>query len=393
MITAPNSLSEVIGNPYPLKQNAGKSFQGSIVLGKGFVLSPEEAERLIAKDPRNNDVLFPYLNGEDLNNDPRQKASRWVINFFDWSEEKARTYPDCFAIIEHLVKPERMKQNDKGGKQKWWQFLRPRNELYETISKLDQVMAIALTSKTVAIAMLPANQVFSHSLGIFSNTNKSHFAYLQSTIHNVWAWSYGSSMKSDLRYTPSVCFETFPFPQDADDQLLKQVAEIGTEYELFRRNLMHHFQIGLTKIYNLFHESTIITIDSSDENMDDKAFIKKYGKDCFWLQKHLKALTISYNEAVQKIGELRELHIRMDNIVLKAYGWTDIKLEHSFYEQDHLPENDKIRFTLHPSARKDLQKRLTTLNHQLYARDMTRLSEINIRSSKIVPNENTLTLF
>lgn len=125
----------MLGNPYPLKQNAGKSFQGSIVLGKGFVLTPEEAEALIAKDPRNKEVLFPYLNGEDLNNDPEQKPSRWVINFFDWTEEKARTYPDCFEIVERLVKPERMIQNDKGGKEKWWQFLRPRNELYETISK------------------------------------------------------------------------------------------------------------------------------------------------------------------------------------------------------------------------------------------------------------------
>ncbi|MFK1916770.1 hypothetical protein ACIXKU_19745, partial [Bacteroides fragilis] len=70
----------MLGNPYPLKQNAGKSFIGSYVLGMGFVLSPEEAEVLITKDPRNKDVLFPYLNGEDLNNDPEQKPSRWVIN-------------------------------------------------------------------------------------------------------------------------------------------------------------------------------------------------------------------------------------------------------------------------------------------------------------------------
>lgn len=235
----------MIGNPYPLKQNAGKSFQGSIVLGKGFVLEPAEAKTLIDKDPRNRDVLFPYLNGEDLNNDPDQCPSRWVINFFDWSEEQARTYPDCFNIIERLVKPERQrwKLDDNGDEiigtyalrkplpEKWWIYGEKRPALYETISKLDQVMAIALTSKTVAIAMLPANQVFSHSLGIFSDTNKSHFAYLQSTLHNVWAWSYGSSMKSDLRYTPSVCFETFPFPQDADDQILKQVTEIGGDYD------------------------------------------------------------------------------------------------------------------------------------------------------------------
>jgi hypothetical protein len=91
---------------------------------------------LIIKDPHNKDVLFPYINGDDLNNDPEHKASRWVINFFDWPEEQARTYPDCFEIVERLVKPVRQRPNNKMGRKKWWQFYRRGVELYETISKL-----------------------------------------------------------------------------------------------------------------------------------------------------------------------------------------------------------------------------------------------------------------
>ena len=182
----------MLGNPYPLKQNAGKSFQGSIVLGKGFVLTPEEAEVLITKDPRNKDVLFPYLNGEDLNNDPEQKPSRWVINFFDWTEEKARTYPDCFEIVERLVKPERQrwKLDENGNEivgtyalrkplpQKWWIYGEKRPALYETISKVDQVMAIALTSKTVAIGLLASTWIYSHSLGVFAYDQFLYFSCL-----------------------------------------------------------------------------------------------------------------------------------------------------------------------------------------------------------------------
>ena len=40
--------------------------RASIVLGMGFVMTPEEAQALIDRDPRNREVLFPYLNGEDL---------------------------------------------------------------------------------------------------------------------------------------------------------------------------------------------------------------------------------------------------------------------------------------------------------------------------------------
>ena len=66
-LTEPGTIS---GPPHRLAANAGKSFQGSIVLGMGFVLEPEEAQRFIDKDARKRDVLFPYLNGEDLNSRP-----------------------------------------------------------------------------------------------------------------------------------------------------------------------------------------------------------------------------------------------------------------------------------------------------------------------------------
>jgi len=72
------------GKPHRLAANADKSFQGSIVLGLGFTMPPEDAQALIKRDKRNRDVLFPYLGGQDLNSDPEQQASRWVINCFDW---------------------------------------------------------------------------------------------------------------------------------------------------------------------------------------------------------------------------------------------------------------------------------------------------------------------
>ena len=198
----------MLGNPYPLKQNAGKSFQGSIVLGKGFVLTPEEAEALIAKDPRNKEVLFPYLNGEDLNNDPEQKPSRWVINFFDWTEEKARTYPDCFEIVERLVKPERQrwKLDENGNEivgtyalrkplpQKWWIYGEKRPALYETISKVDQVMVVPLVSKYTSFDLAPTKIVYMHKLAVILFENFSEFGVLSSTLHNIWCWKNSSTL-------------------------------------------------------------------------------------------------------------------------------------------------------------------------------------------------------
>ena len=83
----------VTGQPVRLAENAGIAFQGCIVLGMGFILDPVEARDWINTDPRNKEVLFPYLNGEDLNSRPDLSASRWVIDFNDRPEAVAATYP------------------------------------------------------------------------------------------------------------------------------------------------------------------------------------------------------------------------------------------------------------------------------------------------------------
>src|SRR5207237_107576 len=125
-------------------------------LGMGFVLEQEEALALIEKDIRNRDVLFPYLNGEDLNSRPDQSPSRWIINFHDWSLERAETYPNCMRILLKKVKPERDRlglkagTSAKGYARLWWQYGRRAVDLYATIGGMKRVLAIALTSRTCA---------------------------------------------------------------------------------------------------------------------------------------------------------------------------------------------------------------------------------------------------
>ena len=65
----------------------------------GFVLTPEEADAMLAADPRNADVIRRYLDGEDLNQRPDGSPSRWVIDFRDWTEERARQYPEPLRSV------------------------------------------------------------------------------------------------------------------------------------------------------------------------------------------------------------------------------------------------------------------------------------------------------
>ena len=114
-----------------LAENADKSYQGSIVLGMGFTMSPEDAQALIKKDPKLMPTYCsPISEGEDLNQSPTQTAPRWIINFFDWPEEKARRYPDCFSIVQDEGSGHRERDKVKDAAARfWWRYLRPRPEV------------------------------------------------------------------------------------------------------------------------------------------------------------------------------------------------------------------------------------------------------------------------
>jgi hypothetical protein len=339
-----------------------KSFQGSIVLGKGFVLTPEEAERLIATDPRNKDVLFPYLNGEDLNSRSDQSPSRWVINFKDWPLNRetaepnyegpvAADYPDCLAIVERLVKPERMAKNDNDSAiTVWWQFLRPRPALYRTISSLEKVLVVAQVTKPVAFSFTSNKQVLDAQLIVFALDTHYSLSIMQSIFHFSWAWKYCTTMKTDLRYTPTAIFQIFPFPPGLEPNnpqptspYLQKLDALGEKLDTSRREIMLRLNIGLTKLYNLYHEKDLIA----------ETVIKE-----------AKCGTVDAEWALERIIRLRDLQREIDEAVRDSYGWTDLPLWHGFYELEFLPENDRIRYTVCDSAHRQILQDLLKLNHE-----------------------------
>src|SRR5690606_16106984 len=105
---------------------------------------------------------------------------------------------------------------------------------------------------SAAFAMLPSSTVFSEQLVVCSVASFSAFAALQARPHEIWARFFASSMKDDLRYTPSDCFETFPFPENFESNPALEAA--GKAYYEFRADLMLKNNEGLTKTYNRFHD-------------------------------------------------------------------------------------------------------------------------------------------
>lgn len=115
-----------------------------------------------------------------MNKSPAHDASRWVIDFKDWSELRARGYAKAFERVERDVKPERLLNNNEKVRKDWWQYKRIAPDMRRAIEGADRTIVIALVSKVVMPVLVPTGQVFSHMLGIFASSETGLLAFLSS---------------------------------------------------------------------------------------------------------------------------------------------------------------------------------------------------------------------
>ena len=358
-------------DPARLAANAGKSFVGSYVLGMGFtfddtdrkgVATPlAEMRRLLAANPRNREAIFPYIGGEEVNTSPTHEHHRYVINFrdyplrredlgeqwtdadddqrrgwrrrgivpLDYPEPVAADWPDLLEIVRERVKPERDVQNRKALRERWWQYAEKRPGLYSTIAGLERVLVCPIVSSKISFVFLSNKAVFAHKLVVFPLHTSSAFCVLQSNVHEVWGRFFSSTMKDDINYSPSDCFETFPFPENWDNHADLEAA--GYTYSESRAALMERNREGLTRTYNRFHD--------------------RYEQD-------------------PDIVTLRSLHAAMDRAVLDAYGWTDIPtdceflLDYAIDDEESGARKKPYRYRWPDEIRDEVLARLLELNAQ-----------------------------
>ncbi|PSL02234.1 Eco57I restriction-modification methylase domain-containing protein [Cecembia rubra] len=326
---------------FVLASNSNIMFRGVDFGGDGFIISEEEKNDFINRDSKNRSVLFGLMNSQDFNNSFDHSPSRTIIGFGSMSIDEAKEYKEPFEHVRLNVKPYRDNVKDKSAKEYWWLYNRNRPELYLRLKDLKLCLVTGFTSKYMNFSFCKTGIIFSNALNITTYDSFCDFSILQSSMHEAWVQKYASRLKNDLRYTPSDCFETFPFPKLKPEFL----DDKGFEYYELRASIMKNLQLGLTKLYNLFHMQFLTSVDIEVRSKQEQQV-------CI--------------DAYHDIIRLRELHKQMDQAVLEAYGWTDIQLRHDFYEVDYLPENDRMRYTIHPDARKEILKRLLDLNHQYF---------------------------
>ncbi len=214
----------------PIAANLGIAFMGD-TKGGPFEIDEATAIRMLAQpnpDGRSNaDVMRPWINGEDLNGRSR---GMWIIDFgVDMTAAEAALYEAPFEYVRRHVQPERIKNARAAYAQRWWLHVEARSGLRRAISGLSRYIATTRLSPYRIFAWVPCATLPDSRLIAFATDDDYFFGVLQSRVHEVWSRHTAGAQRreaiSGFTYTPTTCFETFPFPPHPTDEQRARVGE------------------------------------------------------------------------------------------------------------------------------------------------------------------------
>ena len=270
----------------PLAENRNIAFQGIGKVGDFDIPESLAIDMLAKPNPHgkpNSDVLRRWINGTDIAQRPRNV---WVVDFgVDMSAEDAALYEAPFEYVKEKVMPDRVKNKMKWRAENWWLHGYPATTMRKELSPRQRYIGTPKVAKHRFFVWLTRDMLPSNLVIAIANDNDYTLGVLSSSVHELWARRVGSQLReveSGGTYTPTTCFETFPFPQPTGEQR-EAIADAARKL-------------------NELREGWLNPEGAAESELKKRTLTNLYNARPTWLQL---------------------AHEQLDKAVFDAYGWPD----------------------------------------------------------------------
>ncbi|MDO9606338.1 DNA methyltransferase [Hydrogenophaga sp.] len=319
-----------------LLTSQGAAFEGTKKYGNFEITGQAAREWLLSPNPNGQSnalVIRPWSNGMDVT---KRAQDFWIIDFgVDETESNAALFERPFQHVLMQVKPKRV---DK----KWWLHERTRPQMRRAIHDLHRFMLTVRVSKHRLFVWRPGTSIPDTATVAIARADDATFGILHSRFHECWSLRMDTflGVGNDPRYTPTTCFETFPFPEGLTPaDTAHQQTEATASGALIPAELAESVKAQATRIaeaaarLNTLRENWLNPPEWTERvpevvplGMDKSPYpdrtVPKAGlseADAKALAK--RTLTNLYN---QRPAWLAMAHEALDAAVAAAYGWTDV---------------------------------------------------------------------
>ena len=266
-----------------LATNLNTSFQGPVKVGP-FDISSDLAKKMLdSPNPHNesnSNVITPWVNGKDITSRAR---GMWIIDFGDLSREEAALYVEPYEYVNAYVRPSRESNRDRQRRTYWWRLGRSGEDLRAAVKSLKRFIITPRVSKHRVFVWTAPDTLPDSAVVAIARDDDYTFGVLHSRFHELWARGMGTQLReveSGFRYTPTTCFETFPFPRPTEEQR-EAIGAAAAVLNERRENWLNPTGVSMVELRG-------------------------------------RTLTNLYNK---REAWLDDAHTRLDAAVAEAYGW------------------------------------------------------------------------
>jgi len=289
--------------------NPKTCFQGHTHGYSGFLLSVNEAKRLIDKEKNSTNVLKPFLIGNELVGKFKSQPQRFVIDFSKYTDiNSIESYKSSLKIIEEKVLPEIIKKalsekestGKSGSRQnhlnRWWQFWAVRHELINTLKDKKMYIACSRVMLRPIFDFVSTEIIPNDKIVVFPFDDFYSYGIIQSILHWSWLKAQCTTLENRYNYNLSI-WETFPWPQNPTEKQIDEIAKISKTLRDERNAIMEKNKSTLRDVYRILEKPGKNKLKDLHSDLDN-AVIEAYGFDA---KKDLLQQLLELNEKVAQL--------------------------------------------------------------------------------------------
>ncbi len=319
-LTAPADVSGPnLTRSVPLVANSRVAFIGSQKNGP-FDVSGDTARKWLdapvnPNGRRNSEVVRPWTNGTMIVGD--RFSDRWIVDFGnDMSESDAALFEQPFKHVQEHVKPTRLALRRKWHREKWWLHGDPRPALKRSVAPFSRFLVTPRVAKHRIFVWRQVQVLPDSATAAIARDDDTTFGILHSKFHELWSLRMCTwlGVGNDPRYTPTTCFETFPFPegltpnipasQYAADPRAMAIAKAAARLNELRENWLNppDLVMRVPEVVPGYPDRILPVDDKAAAILKNRTLTKLYNERPAWLD---------------------HAHKDLDAAVAAAYGWPD----------------------------------------------------------------------
>ncbi|WP_307324888.1 class I SAM-dependent DNA methyltransferase [Evansella vedderi] len=190
-----------------------KMIYGSIPAdGKIFLLNEEEKDEFIAKEPLSAKYFRPYVGGYELIN----SIQRYCLYLKDCPPAELRKMPLVLDVVRQVAEY-------RLGKKRYVKLADYPTLFGEDRVKNEDFLGVPVVSsenrKIIPIAYYTKEYICSNQLFQVPNATPYLFGILNSSMHMAWMKIVGGRLKGDYRYSNTLIYNNFIFPEPTEQQV------------------------------------------------------------------------------------------------------------------------------------------------------------------------------